>query len=131
MKFEPKDPPRKFEVGNSVRFDMSDCGSMSLEPDEQITFVTEAGGEFDVARKDWGFYATPSLNGRLSQFDLRAVLIRNSLTNRYYLLLVERGREQAFLNYLEQESCEVVTWLDSSESCDALRASLDNGCARD
>jgi hypothetical protein len=119
-----KNPPRKFRVGNAVKFDMQDCGSIQLDSDEQITLLTPAGGEFDVARKAWGFYATPSLNGRLPQFGLRAVLIRNRLTDRYFVLLVERGQEAAFEDYLVQESCDVVVWLDSTDSLSRLRAAL-------
>jgi hypothetical protein len=124
MKFQPKDPPRRFTVGNDVKFEMADCGSISLNPDEQVTFTTPGGGELDVARKDWGFYATPSLNGRLPEFGLRAVLIRNRVTDRYFVLLVERGREAAFDAYLAQESCEIVSWLDTTEALSRLRASI-------
>src|SRR5215468_6532083 len=99
MRFEEKSPPRSFTVGNTVKFDMLDCGTLALAADEQVTLVTESGAEYDVARKEWGFYATPSLNGRLPSFGLRAVLIRNTLTGRYFLLLVERGRESAFAAY--------------------------------
>jgi len=124
MRFVEKSPPRRFTVGNAVKFDMRDCGTLALAPDEQITLVTESGAEYDVARKDWGFYATPSLNGRLASFGLRSVLIRNTLTGRYFVLLVERGREDAFAAYMVQESLEVVAWLDSTEALDALRTRL-------
>jgi hypothetical protein len=124
VKFVAKNPPRRFEVGNSVRFAMNDCGLLQLEPDEQVTLTTAAGGEYDVARKEWGFYATPSLNGRLPQFKLRAVLIRNTLTGRYFVLLVEQGRESAFEAYMRQESLEVIVWLDSTERLDSLAAQL-------
>jgi hypothetical protein len=125
MKFEPRSPPRTFTVGNAVKFEMRDCGSVRLAADEQVTFKTETGAEYDVARKDWGFYATPSLNGRLEQFGLRGVLIRNTSTGRYFVLLVERGREPSFEAYLRQESCVVVCWLDSTAACEAVRASLE------
>lgn len=124
MKFDELDPPRVFTVGNSVQFDMHDCGRVALEPDEQVTFTTEGGGEMDVARKDWGFYATPSLNGRLPNFGLRAVLVRNTLTGRYFVLVVERSKEAAFDAYLVQEFCEVVHWLDTNEALEALRAKI-------
>lgn len=124
MKFEPKDPPRRFPVGNSVKFDMRDCGNLRLDPDEQVTFVTASGAEYDVAAKDWGFYATPSLNGRLEQFGLRGVLIRNRGTGRYFLLLVEAGKEAAFDAYCQQENLAVVAWLDSTDSLNALQAAL-------
>ncbi len=121
MKFDAKIPPRSFIVGNDVRFEMKDCGSLALEPDEQVTFTTKSGAEYDVARKDWGFYATPSLNGRLTSFGLRGVLIRNTITSRYFVLLVEKGLESDFEAYLQQERCEVITWLDSSEALNGLR----------
>jgi len=120
VKFEPKNPPRRFAVGNAVKFDMKDCGTLCLAADEQVTLVTESGAEYDVARKDWGFYATPSLNGRLEQFGLRAVLIQNRGTGRYFVLLVEHGKEPAFDSYLRDENLRVVHWLDSTAACAAL-----------
>jgi hypothetical protein len=120
VKFVPKDPPRRFSVGNSVKFDMKDCGTLALTSDEQITLVTEKGAEYDVARKDWGFYATPSLNGRLEQFGLRAVLIKNRGTGRYFVLLVERGHEPAFDAYCSLENLAVITWLDNTRVLDQL-----------
>jgi len=124
LKFEPLDPPRRFPVGNSAKFDMRDCGSLNLEPDEQITFVKPSGAQYDVAAKDWGFYATPSLNGRLEQFGLRGVLIRNRDTGRYFVLLVEQGREAKFDAYCDQENLSVIAWLDSTLALDELSAKL-------
>jgi hypothetical protein len=127
MKFAAKSPPRRFQVGNAVKFEMRDCGALALEPDEQVTLTTERGGEYDVARKDWGFYATPSLNGRLESFGLRGVLIRNTITGRYFVLLVERGSEASFDAYAAQESLEIVAWLDSTAALDRLRAQIKAG----
>ena len=90
MKFEPKSPPREFEVGYDVKGVIRDCGTMRLAPDEQITFVTDDGGEYDLTRKEWGFYATPSLNGRLAGFNLRAVLVKNRI-DRFFVRNAFRG----------------------------------------
>ena len=120
MKFEKVEPPRQFAVGEKRRIEMKDCGRISLDPDEQVTFLTEAGAEYDVARKDWGFYATPSLNGRLRSFHLRAVLVKNRSTGRYFVVLVEEGKEPLFERYLEDEDQVVVRWLDSSSTLDGL-----------
>jgi len=125
LRFAPKDPPRRFRVGNAAKFDMKDCGTMSLLPDEQVTFTTETGAEYDIARKDWGFYATPSLNGRLEQFGLRGVLIKNRGTGRYFVLLVEKGKEPGFDAYCGQENLAVIAWLDSSAALDALARKLE------
>lgn len=122
MKIDVKDPPRSYTVGNTARFSMHDCATIGLAPDEQVTFVTESGAEYDVARKTWGFYATPSLNGRLQSFGLRTALIRNRLTNRYFILLVEQGHQEEFEAYLKQEECSVVVWLDDDEVLRTLSA---------
>jgi len=124
VKFEPKDPPRAFPVGNAVKFEMKDCGTLRLAADEQVTFATEDGAEYDVARKEWGFYATPSLNGRLEQFGLRGVLIKNRGTGRFFLLLVEKGKEAAFDAYCSQENLAVIAWLDSTAALAALEQKL-------
>jgi hypothetical protein len=124
MRLTEKSPPRRFEVGHASSIEMSDCGSVALAADEQVTFITEGGAEYDVARKDWGFYATPSLDGRLRSFGLRGVLIRNTVTGRYFVLLVEKGQEESFNSYLEQENLEVVAWLDTTGALDQLRAKL-------
>lgn len=123
MRFEEKKPPRRFLVGNVETFFMSDCGTLALEPDEQVTLVTESGAEYDVARKDWGFYATPSLNSRLERFGLRAVLVKNP-RGHYFVLLVERGREAGFERYLKSERLRVISWLDSGPCLDDVEQKL-------
>lgn len=121
MKFKKKAKPRKFTVGNLRKFELTDCGSVFLDPDEQLTFVLPSGSEYDVVRKSWGFYAMPSLNGRLQKYGLRTVLVRSTITGKYFILLVENGKENEFEVYLTQEACVVIVWLDSTANCDALR----------
>lgn len=128
MKIDLKNPPRSYEVGRTVKLQMKDCGTIRLEPDEQLTFTTEAGAEYDLARKDWGFYATPSLNGRLQQFGLRAVLVRNMI-GRFFVLLVENGKEALFDRYVEVEELRIIAWLDNAENLALLEVALE--AARD
>jgi hypothetical protein len=98
---------REFEVAG-VR--LTHVADVSLEPDELVTFE----GGLDVTRKDWGYYATPSLNGRLREHGLRAVLVLGG--GKLYLLLVEEGAEPAFEDYLREQELRVVAWLDSDEA---------------
>lgn len=114
MLLEPIEPPREFEVGFGPLVRMKDCGRLQLDPDEQVTLTTPGGAEYDVARKSWGFYATPSLNGRLASFGLRPVLVKNRV-GRYYLLLVERGHEHDFQTYVDAEGLAVCAWLDNQQ----------------
>lgn len=112
MKLCASSPPREFRVGTNGSIVMYDCGKMHLDDDEQISLMTPSGGEYDVARKTWGFYATPSLNRRLVNNGLRAVIVRNP-EDAYYVLLVEMTHEAAFHKYLEEENLTIVSWLDS------------------
>ena len=78
MKFEPQNPPRRFQVRPADAGTMVDCGDLRLDADEQISLVTASGRRWDVAAKDWGFYATPSINYRLKNEGLRAALAVNA-----------------------------------------------------
>ena len=122
MKFTPIEPPRKFNVaGGGLKLTLSDCARIDLRPDEQVTFTTDAGGEYDVARKDWGFYATPSTNGRLSRFDLRAALVLSAF-DKLFVVLVEKGKEDAFMEYIVADKQKVLCWLDDDKEVKALAA---------
>ena len=99
MRFSPVKPPRVFPVGLGRSIRMKDCARIKLEADEQVTFTAPSGAEYDVARKSWGYYATPSMNGRLKGFGLRAVLVRNGF-GKLYLMLVEKGKEAGFRAYV-------------------------------
>ena len=123
MEFHPKQPPREFEVGFDKKGVIRDCGNMHLAPDEQITFVTEDGKEYDVTRKDWGFYAGPSLNGRLAGFKLRAVLVKNRV-GRYFVMLVEKGKEVSFESYVREEPLQIISWLDTNEALASLETKV-------
>lgn len=125
MKLDIVDPPRTFVAGRAetglVR--LTDCAHIELEADEQVTFKTESGAEYDVLRKEWGYFATPSLNGRLEQFGLRAGLVK-SANGRYFVVLVERGHEPAFQNYVNQHEYSIICWMDSSDALERVDARL-------
>lgn len=129
MRFTPTLPPREFPVGRCQKILLKDCGRMEMEPDEQITFTTPTGAEYDVARKSWGFYATPSMNGRLTQFGLRGVLVK-SPKGKYYLWLVERGKEMEFQQYLAQEKHRLIAWLDSDAALETLEKRMEYGLSQ-
>jgi len=119
MKLHVNDPPRTFATGRGASITISDCAHVELAPDEQVTFTTPAGGEYDVTRKSWGFYATPSLNGRLLNFNLRAAIACGPAA-KFYVFLVERGRERELEAYLAAEQNTVVRWLDNDDDLRAI-----------
>jgi len=119
MKIKEKIPPREFEVGFEHKRIIKDCGLVELNNDEQLTFTTKSGGEYDVTRKDWGFYMGPSLNGRLASFKLNPVLVKNRIS-RFFMFLVEEGFEKEFQKYMEEEKLSVVCWMHLDENLEKL-----------
>jgi hypothetical protein len=117
-------PPREFEVGwTDQKIRIKDCAHVALQPDEQVTFFTESAGEYDVARKNWGFYATPSTNSRLPRFRLHAALVRNRI-GQAFVLLVEEGHEAEFEAYVRSEQLRVIARLDREDELDRLERAM-------
>jgi hypothetical protein len=114
MDIRPNTPPRTFTTGANRDVVINHCADVVLDADEQVTFVTGSGTQYDVVRKAWGYYATPSLNGRLREMGLRAALVRNA-AGKAYLLLVEHGKAGEFQAYLEAEGIQVICWLDRDD----------------
>jgi hypothetical protein len=131
MRIEPREPPREFAVGRRGAR-LAHVADVWLGDDELITLRTESGTELDVTRKDWGYYATPSLNRRLAEHGLRAALCvgvprAERDADRMYVMVVEAGRERAFAAYLEAEEMRVLAWLDSDERVGAVARTLEEG----
>jgi len=122
MKLKAIEPPRVFNVGRS-HIQIKDCAYIQLYPDEQVTFATELGAEYDVVRKSWGYYATPSLNGRLEHFGLRAVLVKGG-DGKFFLHLIERGKEKEYEKYRQTENLTLVCWMDGNNALAILEESL-------
>jgi len=106
-----KQPPRKFSVGKNSEIVLSDCGTIQLDDNELVTFITQSGKRYDVAAKNWGFYATPSVNGRLKDEGFKTALVRNP-QGRYYILLIEKEKISEFNDYINSEQSEIIEWLD-------------------
>lgn len=115
MRIDHKTPPRRFRVGDGA-IELAHVADVGLDADEQVTFVGASGSEFDVVRKAWGYYATPSLNGRLPAHGLRPALCAGG--DRLYLLLCETGAEAEFAAYLDAQSMRVLHWFDMASPKD-------------
>lgn len=122
MNIDEKRPPRRFVAGTGAGAgELRDCAAIALEPGEQVTFVTPDGKEYDVCRKEWGFYATPSINGRLRDFGWRAALVINAV-GRLFVMLVEREKMAAFEAYCALDGQRVAAWLDDPQEIARLTA---------
>lgn len=123
MNYNLKNPPRIFRLGSNNEIEISDCGTIALDANELVTFITPSGGEYDIVRKEFGFYATPSLNDRLPSFGLRPVLVKNSQSH-FYIFLVEKGFESRFQEYCYTEKQIIIVFLDDSTSLKKIEDSF-------
>jgi hypothetical protein len=126
VRIERVEPAREFEVGRRGGR-LRQVADLWLDPDELVTLRTESGTEFDVTRKDWGWYGSPSLNRRAREHGLRGALTigvprDDDDAPRVYLMLVEAGRESEFEDYAAAEEMRVLCWLDDDAAvADAVR----------
>ncbi len=111
MKINKNNPPRKFTVGTDKKITISDCANINLKHNEQVSFITHDNKEYDVVRKEWGFYATPSMNGRLKNQGFKTALVKNK-EGMYYIMIVEKNKTTLFENYLKEEKNYLIKWLD-------------------
>jgi len=111
MKLDLKKAPRTYRVGKDMAITISDCGAIYLDPNEQITFITDKNAEYDVCRKEWGYYATPSMNDRLKKFRFKTALVKNK-KGQIYIMIVEKDKLVEFYSYLKKEDNFLIQWFD-------------------
>lgn len=111
MKIIKKNPPRKFKVGLEQSIILKDCGDIFLKVNEQVAFLTANKAEYDVCRKEWGYYATPSMNDRLKRFGFKTALVKNA-KGQLYIMIVEKDKLESFYQYLNSEKNSVIQWFD-------------------
>ena len=108
MKTLLKEKPRVFEV-NDIQ--IKDFGKITLDENEMISFQTPTGKEYDFTVKEWGFYATPSVNGRLKNEGFKTAFVVNEF-KKTYVMVVENEKIEQFQEYLKKDNQRVICWLD-------------------
>lgn len=111
MKLKLKKKPRIFFPSGDKKIKIEDLGDIELMPNEQLTFVKESGARFDFASKNWGFYATPSVNNRLKNEGFKTAMVENSKGS-IYIMVVETKKLKLFKEYCNTENQKILEWLD-------------------
>ena len=100
---------RKFKAGIN-QITLKEVAKISLKKNEMITFFN-GKIEYDVVKKNWGYYATPSINSRLLKFNFKTCIVINKISKNIFILLVDKNKKQDFKKYLKSEDCKIVKWL--------------------
>ena len=106
MRLIKKKIPRKFLVGYKKKIILKDCGQVHLNNNEQLTFLKNRS-EFDVVKKNWGYYATPSVNKRLKNFNFRTFITQN-FSKSIYIMIVHKEKIKEFKEYLRHDDMIVL-----------------------
>ena len=76
MKVYRKKTPRNFLVSKKNNIYLKDVGKVNLGINENLTFTSSGSKQYEVCRKDWGYYATPSINSRLKKNGFKTALAK-------------------------------------------------------
>lgn len=101
---------RNFMVGEKdKRIKINHVANLRLRNDEQITFLFK-NSEYDFIKKNWGFYATPSMNQRLKKQGFYSSLVKNK-KKEIYLMIVHKSKINEFKKYCKAHHQKVIKWL--------------------
>jgi len=95
---------RNFVVGGNKNIYINEKAKIYLKNNEQVVFLDQSS-QYEIVKKNWGFYATPSINKRLKKNKFRTFLVINKKKN-IYLMLVNKSKIKIFNNYLKNEKNE-------------------------
>lgn len=105
MKLKINKKPRKFKVGIKKTI-IKNLGKVYLNNNEQLTFINKKS-EFDFVRKNWGYYATPSINKRLKNFNFKTFLTQNYLKH-IFIMTVHKEKIKEFKKYLKEDKIKII-----------------------
>ena len=98
---------RFFTVGKNIK--IKHVANIKLNNNEQLTFLFKES-QFDFVKKNWGFYATPSINYRLKKQGFMSALMKNK-SQRIYLVVVHKTKIKQFRKYCKIHKQMIVKWL--------------------
>ena len=101
---------RKFKVG-ITQTTIKHVADLKLKNDELLTIKVSKNKEYDVTRKSWGFYSTPSINKRLLRYGFESAITYNPNFGTYFMQIVEKNKKREFKKYLKSQGMILITWL--------------------
>lgn len=108
MKLKKKN--RKFKTG-ITDIVINHVADLKLNNDELVTIKVNNKTEYDITRKNWGFYSTPSINKRLIKFGFNSAITHNPKFGTYFMMIVEKNKKKEFIKYLKSQNMILITWL--------------------
>ena len=102
---------RVFQPTKNKKIFLKHVANIDLKNNELVTFI-DKNDEYDVVKKSWGYYATPSINKRLANNNFLTFLVKNKATNDLFIFLVKKNKVQLFENFKKKNNYKIVLKLN-------------------
>lgn len=99
---------RKYKVSKET---INDVAHIVLRPNEQITLMDiNKKFQYDICKKTWGYYALPSINSRLKNFNFLTFIVKCKKSSKVFIHLVKKTKISLFKKYLKNQKLKIVNW---------------------
>ena len=93
---------RNFKVGENKKIKIIHKADIFLEDNEMVSFFTKNKKQYDITKKNWGFYISQSIHHRVFDEGFKIAIVKNKI-GRKYLMAVELKNIKKFNKYCGTE----------------------------
>tara|TARA_B110000971_G_scaffold221989_1_gene272287 strand:- start:735 stop:1082 length:348 start_codon:yes stop_codon:yes gene_type:complete len=102
---------KNFKVKNNK---INKTGDIILKNNELVSFIeNKKKNEYDIVKKNWGYYVSSSINNRLKSNNFKIALIKNE-QDKFFLCAVDSQKLDVFKNYIKKDNQKIVKWLNQN-----------------
>ena len=102
---------RKFKPSKKSGVSITEKAKIYMKHNEQITLIDINKNQYDIVKKSWGYYSTPSINKRLKNNNHEACIVKNIEKKTIFLFSVNIKKKIEFNQYLKKNNIKVIKWL--------------------
>ena len=73
-------------------------------------FLTKKNKEYDVCKR-LGFLCHTIDKWKIEIFNFKTSIVKNTITKKIYIFIMEKGKEKKFNKYLKNKNCKFIKWL--------------------
>ena len=88
--------------------------NLNLSQNEQIT-LKFSNSKYDIAKKLWGYYVTPSFQHRCKLNRLKVAIVLSKNNNQFNFVLVNNKKKKFFKIFLKKNNYKIIHWLDTDK----------------
>ena len=93
---------RQFRPSKKYNLVITEKAKIYLKENEQITLVDDYKNEFDIVKKRWGYYSTPSINKRLLKNNYQIFLVQNINNKTNFIFSVIKNKKKLLKKYMKK-----------------------------